>query len=150
MKDLLSQKTYQNILEVLLEERRKRNPSYSLRAFARDLGVSGSRLSEILNGKQGLSLKYARKFSDILQFDEDESEYFCNLVVSSHSRRKLDRESAKRKIQEFKSAKTGKISEWIYPAVQSLSKLSSYQATPEWVSERLGISLEEAKEALCK
>ncbi|MNL31545.1 hypothetical protein D3C87_1533390 [compost metagenome] len=40
-----------------LEKRRKRNRFYSLRAMARDLGVSSSCLSRTLNGKTRLSRK---------------------------------------------------------------------------------------------
>ena len=47
--------SYQDILKAELEKRQRANARYSLRAFARDLGVSPSNLSEILQRKAGLS-----------------------------------------------------------------------------------------------
>ena len=48
-------------------KRKLRNETYSLRAFARDLGVSASRLSEILSGKLGISEKTAETIASKLR-----------------------------------------------------------------------------------
>ena len=46
--------------------RRVKNATYSLRAFARDLGVSHPLLSQVLNGRRPLTLKQAHKISALL------------------------------------------------------------------------------------
>lgn len=53
--------TYQHYMLSEFEGRKSRNPGYSLRAFARDLGLAAPKLSEILRGKGGLSEASARR-----------------------------------------------------------------------------------------
>jgi hypothetical protein len=51
--------------EMLRDEwraRHDRNPRYSLRAFARDLGTDHSSLSQVLRGRRSLSPRMARRF----------------------------------------------------------------------------------------
>ena len=43
-------------------QRQRRNPRYSLRAFARDLGTDHSALSQILRGRRPLSPRMIRRF----------------------------------------------------------------------------------------
>lgn len=52
---LASELDYREVLLSEFEHRKERNPSYSLRSYARDLSLSPSRLSEILRGKGDLS-----------------------------------------------------------------------------------------------
>ncbi len=44
-----------SFLRLEFERRLKRNPRYSLRAFARQIGLQPARLSYVLSGKHGLS-----------------------------------------------------------------------------------------------
>jgi hypothetical protein len=46
-----------NFLDRELSYRKNRSPSYSKRAFARDLGISSTALNEFLDGKRALSFK---------------------------------------------------------------------------------------------
>ena len=55
MSDAAMPRTYRDVLRAKLAQRCERNASYSLRAFARDLTLSPSYLSEVLNGKSFLS-----------------------------------------------------------------------------------------------
>jgi transcriptional regulator with XRE-family HTH domain len=50
-----------------LGDRRRRNPGYSLRAFARDLGTDHSTLSQILRGRRGLSSRMISRFGGQLR-----------------------------------------------------------------------------------
>jgi transcriptional regulator with XRE-family HTH domain len=52
-----------------LLRRKERNPSYSLRSFARDLRLSPSCVSEILNNKRSPSPKNVRKIAEKLALD---------------------------------------------------------------------------------
>lgn len=64
----------------IFNERKDKNPRYSLRAFARSLGVSSGQLSEILSGKRPLSHKLARRISIALALTESESQKLIQLV----------------------------------------------------------------------
>lgn len=76
-------------------------PCYSLRALARDLQMSPSRLSEALNGKAGISAASARKISERLGLGTQESQYFYLLVQKEHARCKHVRVRAAEDIEAF-------------------------------------------------
>ena len=73
-------KTAADYLITIFNERKEKNPRYSLRAFARSLGVSSGQLSEILSGKRPLSHKLARRISIALTLTDDESQKLLQLV----------------------------------------------------------------------
>ena len=52
---------YKLVMRTELDGRKVKNPNYSLRAFARDLGVSHTLISLILNGKRAMSQKMMKK-----------------------------------------------------------------------------------------
>ena len=71
---------YRQLLEAVLAQRRQRNPSYSMRRFAGMIGISPSRLSEILRGMGKLSLVRAREIAENIGFNPEEEGYFLLLV----------------------------------------------------------------------
>lgn len=73
-------KTAAEYLMMIFNERKDKNPRYSLRAFARSLGVSSGQLSEILSGKRPLSHKLARRIAIALALTEEESQKLIFLV----------------------------------------------------------------------
>lgn len=77
---------YRKFLKAALAERMIRNPSYSLRAFAKGLGVSSSGLSEVLSGKTNLSSDLAERIGNHLQLARDELDYFFLLVLYSQTK----------------------------------------------------------------
>lgn len=77
---------FKDYLRAVLHEKRLRNPSHSLRAFARDLSVSASRLSHILNTNEGISTKTAHKICSGLNLSVQETNYFINLLLSEFGR----------------------------------------------------------------
>ncbi len=61
--------------------RRRKNPSYSLRAFSRSLSIGSGRLSEILSGKRGLGHKLAGRIADRLDFSLEDKKLFVGVCV---------------------------------------------------------------------
>ena len=57
---------YLKLIKQVYTERKTRNKKYSLRAFARDLDIPVSSLSELLSGKSGISKERAIKVADKL------------------------------------------------------------------------------------
>lgn len=84
---------YKNVLKAELLKRKSNNPRYSMRAFARALRLQTSKLSEILNGKKGLSVQRAQEIVSIMQFNQIQADLFCLSVECQHARspRKKDR-----------------------------------------------------------
>lgn len=77
---------YVDILRQVLEERKEKNDQYSLRAFARDIGLSPSRLSLIFNRKGHLSVRSAYHVSGRMNWDKLETTYFVSLVKARVNR----------------------------------------------------------------
>ena len=82
---------YQDILNEYFLIKKEVNPAYSLRAFARDLGLPSSNLSNVLKGKQGLSIKSALQILERLKIKGRDRELFFDLVLSQDARAKRDK-----------------------------------------------------------
>jgi len=97
---VFSYNDYVPFLEDLLSSKRKSDLTYSQITFAKDLGISPPRLSQILKGKEGISVKRAKELAPSLDLSERESEYFYHLVASKTSRSPKQRELSLRYIEE--------------------------------------------------
>lgn len=74
---------YRGFLKDFFYLKKKVNKSYSLRAFARDLGVTPQTLSLTLKNKRKMSLESASRVTKKLQLPLCEAAYFLDLVVLS-------------------------------------------------------------------
>ena len=93
---------YRAILRQELKARMRVNKRYSLRAFARHLGVSPHHLSAVLNRKFGLSGESAIDIAERLKFSVQQTEYFHDLVESEHARSPKAREAAKERLEKLR------------------------------------------------
>lgn len=134
---------YRSVLLEELAKRKTKNPSYSLRAFARDLGISSTSLSDVLSSKRHLSKKNAKLICDALALSPSQTIRMLNEIKghSSFSDEELD----SLRLQEDTFAA---ISEWYYIAILSLARIPENQANETWIAERLGISPLEVRIAL--
>lgn len=138
--------TYRAILSKVFEDRQQRNPRYSLRAFARDLSVNIATVSEVLNGRKGLSRSMAYQIARRIEFTPDETENFVDLVLSEHSRSQRERNDALRRIQkrtkEIQYVKvTDEISDifsdWRYLAILEFIEIEGAALEPAVIARRL-------------
>jgi uncharacterized protein (TIGR02147 family) len=149
-------KDYRAILMEELERRCERNHRYSLRAFAKALGLTSARLSEIMNRKSGLSRDAAAKIAKRLELNKSETDMFCDLVESEHARSHAKRRFAKLKLQKYKDDQYRQlhadtfavISDWFCFAILELTKLKEFESDPGWIAQALGISLRDATSAI--
>lgn len=140
---------YRGILREELESRCQQNPRYSLRAFARDLEIAPSRLSEILNGKQGLSREAADAIAKKLGYSAEYREYFCDLVGAVHARSKVEKEASKLRLMQYQNREEDYyiipmdafkiISEWYHLAIVELTKIEGFKNDTGWIARKLGI-----------
>lgn len=145
--------------EILKQEyanRCQRNSRYSLRAFARDIGIRSSRLSEILNGKVGLSYEKAKQIAIRLNFNKTEMARFLDLAESQHARSKVKRELAKARLRKYEHPQYRKlemdafqlISNWYHLAILELMDLDQFESSEKWIARALGITELEARSAI--
>jgi len=124
------------------------NPSYSLRAFARDIEVHPSTLSLILKGKRPLSFKDAKVVQNKLKLPAIDFTRFMGSVLRSRS--KLDDITIpaldERHIIDDTHFQV--IAEWEHYAVLELFDLTGFECNESEIALRLGIDLERSKEVL--
>jgi transcriptional regulator with XRE-family HTH domain len=70
-----------------LERRKRSNPKYSLRAFARQLALDASALSRLISGKQEFSVHLCRRILTKLKFSEEERLLFIRSVGEEKKQR---------------------------------------------------------------
>lgn len=124
-----------------LAEVQSRQPRYSLRAFARDVGVPAPVLSEVLRGKRAVTRALAEKICAGLALATTEAEH---LMVDFRDQRSFPANAFVQLDQDVFSA----VSDWHYFAILSLAELDSFRSSPRWVAARLGVTTERARAAL--
>lgn len=135
--------TYQAFLKDGFKRRVNMNPRFSLRAYAKQLGLSPSKLSEILTGKKGLSPERAEDVCDRLKLTSHDRELFSLSVRSQHARVRNERTEAKTKLKELLAArdltggKTKQKNAWYFGAVKA-AKEAGFD--PDRLTKSTGIS----------
>lgn len=124
-------------------EKKTRNPSYSLRAFSRDLGVSVTALSDVLAGKRNFSEKNAEKISEALCLSNEE----LRQMIAAIKGREYVADATKKNL-ELEEDEFRLISEWHYLALLTIAKQKNVKAKEKILAKRLGISETKIKEAL--
>jgi uncharacterized protein (TIGR02147 family) len=148
---------YKELLEREYQTRLRRNSSYSLRAFARDIGMSPSKLSEVLRGIRGLSPKTAEKVTKSLNLSQEEKTLFLNLV-QLHQKRNLSAQKVAEEKLKTLAAMDGYgelglerfkiISDWHHFAILELTETKHFESDPSWIAGRLGIPTQVARDAI--
>ena len=72
---------YINKLKQKLTEAQEKNPHYSLRAYARDLGIHPASLSLIIKSKRAFPLNSLDRVADALGLSENEKNLFLESVA---------------------------------------------------------------------
>lgn len=117
---------YRKILKNELNRRIEKNSFYSLRAFARDLKVSPSRLSEAINGVRGISLDFAKNVCQKINLDKKWTDIFLTSVTATHARSRKIKLMAQEKLKTLLTddledhPKTDTIVAWYFGGVLKL------------------------------
>ena len=131
-----------SLLKQELERRMLRNPAYSQRAFARDVGLGAGAISEMFAGRRPLSIKVGRRVAERLGLTPEESEQFLIAVaralqpVSQGQKPTPPQTSA----LELDSDRFRFLSDWPCLAILSLSELPGFSADSKWIARKLGIN----------
>ncbi len=154
---MLEHVNYRDVIKSEFAKRRMRNGHYSIRSFARDLNIAYSRVNEVMNGKRGLSRKNAHKIARKLGLNEEEKKIFVLNVESQHSRSKVFRQAATKKLDSILLEQDRNqlqldvfesISNWYHYAILELTYLTDFDPYPEHIANRLGITKIEAELAI--
>ncbi len=135
-----------HLLESELQVRKNKNAQYSLRAFARDLGIGTTSLSDVLADKRKLSAKNIQKIGESLELNEKELQKIFE-ELREFNRLISPEEEVKNTItdQDFSL-----ISDWYYFAILNLAKVENTQGEAKEISYRLGLDIHISEMALLK
>ncbi len=157
MQSIYNYSNYRKYLSDTLKDRMATNGSYSLRSFAKNLGLAPSMLSEVISGKKNLSNKFSAKISEQLKLTNRKSKYFQLLVqfetTQNEEVKSIIQESLrllnpqKRNVFELNVEQFQLIVKWYHFAILEMTFLN-YELTPHFISQSLGIAESEAKQAL--
>lgn len=123
-----------DILKQELASRQRRNESYSLRSFSRDLAIPLGTLSRVLADKRSLPRKYVDGLASSLCLSPKQKSLFLN-----SSRSKGDHTDTDRDQLTIAECDRGFfiISEWEHFAVLSLMDIKGFRPKVGWIAERL-------------
>lgn len=138
------------VLQAALRRKKQVNPAYSLRALARDLGVSAAFASKMMAGQKLPPKDRLEKLSFLLELDVPEKEALVKAVrLDPFSARVLG--DAKRKTSPRKTSEAPArdiLGHWANLAVLEGLTLDAPHDDPGALAERLGLSAGEMKKVL--
>lgn len=149
--------SYRSYLRGLLAERISRNPSYSLRSMANQLGLAASSLSEIIKGTANLSRDRGFVVAQKLSLPAEEAEYFDLLVQFESAKKPQMKErvltrmkelNPQREIRDFSVDYFKVMSDWYYGPVMILAQSLKAPVRSETIAKKLGLSAVQVDAAL--
>ena len=132
--------TAEFLLQKEFENRQYANPAYSMRAFAKHLGMSAASVSNIFRGKQDLSFKSAQKICSKIFKDPKDQKIFLELANKYYP-------SAIQHLDEFEI-----ISDWYNNSILESLTIPKYSNTKSLglLAQHLGIDSSLVEESVKK
>ncbi len=149
--------SYRSYLKNILADRQSKNPAYSLRALARDLGVKPAHLSFVIRAKKGISLQNALKIAKSIGLNSQEIEYFCGLVhyedakspeLKNNYLQRLQSLNTQTQIHDLSVDLFRIISDWYHIPILEMLELKDFKFTAINLAQRLGITPIQAEVAI--
>lgn len=138
------------ILERELTKRQRINRAYSIRSFARFLGLSQSSLTQILKRNRYLPKKHAEQVAERLLLTPTETNKFVRSVLNK-KKTLIDELYQNEKHFDGYLDPTEHfniIAEWEYAALICLSQTKDFVSDERWIARRLNISLTRTREII--
>src|SRR5690348_6153125 len=131
---------YISKLKESLSMRQRMNPSYSLRAFARDLEVDSSTLSQIMNGKRSIPAKNSKILAAKLSLSPKESTLFVESI--NRSSMSIDDIKISPLDERFMLDESYHkvIAEWEHYALLDLFDLNDFENNSEYFQKKLDLT----------
>lgn len=139
---------FRSYLQAELIRRCKRNPSYSIRAFANFLKCDYSLLAKLISGKRPIGPRTIIKLGTRLGLDPNEINRFRNHAhsIKSGSNGQIPQGEILN-YQQLTADAFKIISDWYHYAILELMRLESFESDYKWIAKRIGISQAEVRAA---
>lgn len=137
---------FQQFLKEELRLRQRKNAHYSLRSFARQIGVSPSYLSMVINGQKEASVRLIGSAVEKLGIAPALGKQWLEILEETKSKFFLTGKVAFYKTMS--SEKFGPIREWYHYAILELTSIKNFVPSEKWVARILRISEKTVKDAV--
>ncbi len=132
--------TLREHLQNELVKRYRKNPRYSLRAFAKSLEVEPSALSKILRGKRRLTPAMQSRLGHRLGLGPQQMK---QLLEKQNAEALASSSFESLSCDAFQT-----IADWYHYAILELTRVNTFKSDVRWISRALGISVNETNAAL--
>lgn len=147
IEEKIEKKDFKILLQTEFEKRCQKNPRYSLRAFAKSLGVNHGILSQFLRGKRSITARSVRSLAPKLGLAPDQmGEY-----VAYHERPTRGVRAINIKEEKYEQLSLDEyhcLSQWHYDAIIELTHLPHFLPDYQWIASKLGIGAIEVQIAV--
>jgi uncharacterized protein (TIGR02147 family) len=127
-KKLFEYLDYREFLKNFIENMKKENPAYSMRAFAAKLECNPGQFNRILKGERNLLPAHIVEIGSIAKFSKKEKRFFELLVAFNHAKKQSEREYFYEQMQQFRKTNVKQVSSeqylmyshWYYLVIREL------------------------------
>lgn len=130
---------YIQFLKDTLAQRCKKNPQYSLRAFAQSLNVNHTTLSRIMNGQRRLTEKMQKTFSESLNLSPEEQRKYSGAVANIDDQKNF---------RDLSQDVFELIANWQHDCILELPRIYGFKPTPKNIAQALKINIHEVNAAI--
>jgi uncharacterized protein (TIGR02147 family) len=159
-KSIFEYDNYREFLRDTLEARKRSNPGFSIRNFARRSGFKAhSYVVRILQGKKDLSSDGIARVAHALKLNREEAAFFGSLVKLNQAKTSSDRQifaleilsqRSYRKLHPLGESQYNYLSTWYYVVIRELVDLPEFEENYEWIARQVlpPITASQAKRAM--
>lgn len=136
------------ILVHAYQEKKERNPQFSIRAWAKKLGFRNpSYLSEVLNGKRNLTPDFALRIAPSLDLTEDQRRYFETLTYSVNAKDAGERAFFEALLTKLRPKvesraigleRSSRLRDLTHVTLDEMAALSDFREEANYLARRLG------------
>lgn len=147
-------------LQGAFDVKKQQNPGYSLRAFARDAGVSAAYVSQVFSGKKMPSFEHAQTMAKILNLSSQHQNILMHSVLYHRSTKKDSKDvikqlfarssdgSAAAKYEMSSHDEYVALTHWYHIAILDFLSCKNFKPNPKWIARKLGITENTVNEAV--
>jgi uncharacterized protein (TIGR02147 family) len=136
------------LLQAELARRCADNPHYSLRAFAKYLGLDHATLSQLLRGKRRLTTRMIVKLGTRLGLEHEKLSAYC--AREENACPPLTESANLCEVMQLAHDTAALISDWYHYAILELTRLKDFKPDSRWIARVLGLSADEANIAVTR
>lgn len=131
-----------DLLKTEIVRRCEKNPSYSLRAFAKSLNLSPAFVSKLLKGDRPFTAKTIDHIAAALALNPEQVLAYKGRLKKKGTLEERDPGYRQIGLDQFQF-----ISDWYHFAIMELVTVEGFKASPAWIAAKLGINVHQASDA---